>query len=133
MYVCTYIYVYCHLLVFLTSIFTMFVLKYFPDDNDAVVVAVVVVIVVVVILGWCIVMDILFCYCCKRKERHDQDNGMYVHVHDACIMYICVYVCMYLCTYTVMCLCTHMFMYVCMCICMYVWYVSVVHKNTTSQ
>ena len=81
------------MLVFLAIVFTMFVVKYFPDDNGAVVV-VVVIVVVVVVLGYCIVMDILFCYCCKRKERYDQDNGMYM-THVLCTyVYMCV--CMYI-------------------------------------
>ena len=48
-------------------------------DNAGVIIAVVIVVVMLILIG-CITMDVLFCYCCKRKERH-QDNGMHIHMY----------------------------------------------------
>ena len=53
-------------------------------DNSGMVIAVVVVVVLLILVG-CIIMDIVFCYCCKRKQCI-QDNGMYIGV------YVCTYV-----------------------------------------
>ena len=88
-YVCTYMY--------------FMLIVYFPDNNG-VVVAVVVVVVLLILVG-CISMNILFCYCCKRKEQHHQDNGMsacmhvclYVHVYGYVRMYVRMDVCTYVC------------------------------------
>ena len=51
--------------------------KYFPASSGVVIV---VVVVILLILVGCITMDILFCYCCKRKQ-FIQDNGMYIGVY----------------------------------------------------
>ena len=62
-------------------------------DNAGVVIAVVVVVVVLILVG-CITMDILFCYCCKRKAHH-QNNGMYgyscirTYIHIICKLCTC--------------------------------------------
>ena len=56
------------------NVYSNIFVYYFPD-NAGVVIAVVIVVVLLILVG-CITMDILFCYCCKRKEHH-QDNGMY--------------------------------------------------------
>ena len=67
-------------------------------DNAGVVIAVVIVVVVLILVG-CITMDILFCYCCKRKERH-QDNGMYICTYVHTFMSITAVLCStYVCTY----------------------------------
>ena len=54
----------------------LLIVKYFPE-NSGVVIAVVIVVIVLLIIVGCITMDILFCYCCKRKQCI-QDNGMYI-------------------------------------------------------
>ena len=75
----------------------------FFSDDVGIVIAVVVVVIIVLVLCGCIIMNILFCYCCTIKEQHIQGNGTYVHI----------YVCMYVCVYRV-----YVFAYICMYVCM---------------
>ena len=89
----------------------MYILSIAITGNGAVV-AIVVVIVILILCG-CIIMDILFCYCSKRKEQHDQDNGVYLLITFNTYVYIhtypCTYVRMYVHTYVCVlhvCLCT---------------------------
>ena len=88
----------------------------FPGSNGAVIA--IVVVIIVLILCACIIMDILFCYCCKRKGRHDQNNGTY-----ACTVYM--YVCMYVhnCIY-VIAVSNFLYMYCIKCTC-----VTIINSN----
>ena len=74
-YVCTYVLTYI----------TLWFIECFSDDNTLIIG--IVIIAIVVIICFCIIMDILFCYCCVSKEWNHLDKGMYVHMH------VCTYVC----------------------------------------
>ena len=65
------------------------VVKFFPDNNDALLISVAAVIIVL-ILCCCIMMDILFCFCCKRKEQLDQSNGKNLRTY-VIIYYLCMH------------------------------------------
>ena len=71
---------------------------YIVPDNSGVVIAVVIVVVLLILVG-CITMDILFCFCCKRKERYHQENGMHDKhtfsaplTHYTPLIYACAYI-----------------------------------------
>ena len=66
----------------------------FPDNNGAVIIAIVVV-VILLILCCCVIMDILFCYCYRRKEQYDQNNGTYICIYLYYTMCIRKCICMH--------------------------------------
>ena len=92
-------YWYANICIF-TYIWMCFIRKYVPMyvriiiiicfTGNSAVVAIVVVIVILILCG-CIIMDILF-YCSKRKEQHDQDNGVYlITAFNICTYVYCMF------------------------------------------